>query len=149
MTSYQSGAPNTVSVPVDVARIGVGSTRATVVGDPNLPKDQRTLAHWFNAEAFLPPEKMIQGRFGNSGRNVLIGPGFNQWDVSLLKSFRFTEARSLQFRAESFNVFNHPSFTGLNTTVRFDAAGKPTQAYGAVNSSGPGRVLELGLKLFF
>ena len=58
-------------------------------------------------------------------------------------------ARSLQFRAESFNVFNHPSFTGLNTTVRFDAAAKPTQSYGAVNGSGPGRVLELGLKLFF
>jgi hypothetical protein len=75
VTFYQSGAPNTVTVPVDVARIGAGSTRATVIGDPNLPKDQRTLAHWFNAEAFLPPERMVQGKFGNSGRNVLIGPG--------------------------------------------------------------------------
>ena len=149
VTIYQSGAPNTVSVPVDVARIGAGSTRASVAGDPNLPKDQRTLAHWFNAEAFLPPEKMIQGRFGNSGRNVLIGPGFNQWDLSLLKNFRIAEARSLQFRAESFNVFNHASFTGLNTTVRFDTTGRPTQSYGSVSGSGPGRVLELGLKLIF
>ena len=149
VTIYQSGAPNTVSVPVDIARIGAGSSRATVVGDPNLPKNQRTLAHWFNAEAFLAPEQMVPGRFGNSGRNILIGPGFNQWDMSLLKNFRFTEARSVQFRAESFNVFNHASFTGLNTTVRFDAAGRPTQSYGAVNASGPGRVLELGLKLLF
>ena len=90
---------------------------------------------------------MVQGKFGNSGRNVLIGLGFNQWDMSLLKNFRFAEGRSLQFRAESFNVFNHPSFTGINTTVRFDANGRPTQSYGAVNGSGPGRVLELGLKL--
>jgi hypothetical protein len=149
VTTYQSGAPNTVSVPVDAARIGAGSSRASVAGDPNLPKDQRTLARWFNAEAFLAPEKMIQGRFGNSGRNILIGPGFNQWDMSLLKNFRIAEARSLQFRAESFNFVNHASFTGLNTTVRFDAAGRPTQSYGAVNGSGPGRVLELGLKLIF
>jgi hypothetical protein len=136
-------------VPVDAARIGGTSARATVVGDPNLPSDQRTPARWFNTEAFLAPERMIQGKFGNSGRNILIGPGFNQWDMSLLKNFRFTEARSLQFRAESFNVFNHASFTGLNTTVRFDATGKPTQSYGAVTGSGPGRVLELGLKLIF
>jgi hypothetical protein len=149
VTLYQSGAPNTVSVPVDAARIGGTSARATVVGDPNLPSDQRTPARWFNTEAFLAPERMIQGKFGNSGRNILIGPGFNQWDMSLLKNFRFTEARSLQFRAESFNVFNHASFTGLNTTVRFDATGKPTQSYGAVTGSGPGRVLELGLKLIF
>ena len=107
------------------------------------------LSHWLNAEAFLPPERMIQGRFGTSGRNILIGPGFNQWDASLLKNFRLAEARSLQFRAESFNVVNHASFTGLNTTVRFDAAGKPTQSYGSVTGSGPGRVLEFGLKLIF
>src|SRR5215471_298177 len=50
VTFYQSGAPNTISVPVDVGRIGAGSTRAIVIGDPNLPKDDRTLARWFNTE---------------------------------------------------------------------------------------------------
>jgi hypothetical protein len=149
VTSFQSGAPNSVAVPVDVARIGAGSTRATVIGDPNLPKDQRTLERWFNAEAFLPPEKMVQGKFGNAGRNILIGPGFSLWDISVLKNFRFAEKANLQFRAESFNIFNHPSFTGINTTVRFDSVGRPIQGYGAVNGAGPGRVLEFGLKLIF
>ena len=69
--------------------------------------------------------------------------------MSLLKNIRFSERANLQFRAESFNIWNHPSFTGINTTVRFDAAGKPTQNYGAVNGAGPGRVLEFGLKLIF
>ena len=126
-----------------------GTSRATVVGDPNLAAGDRTLTRWFNTEAFLAPEKMIQGQFGNSGRDILIGPGFSQWDMSLLKNVRLREKTALQFRAESFNILNHPSFTGINTTVHFDTAGKPTQSYGAVNSSGPGRVLSFGLKLLF
>jgi outer membrane receptor protein involved in Fe transport len=146
---YQSGAPNSVTVPVDTARIGAGSSRADVIGDPNLPRGERTLARWFNTEAFLPGERITPGRFGNSGRNVLIGPAYTQHDVALMKNFDFTERVYLQFRGESFNVLNHPSFTGINTTVRFDAQGQPTQNYGSVTSSGPGRVLSFGLKLVF
>jgi hypothetical protein len=149
ITGYQSGAPNSVTVPVDVARIGTGSTRATVIGSPNLSSGERTLARWFNTEAFLAPAQMVQGRFGNSGRNILTGPPFSQWDVTMAKIFPIHERARLQFRAESFNVLNHPSFTGINTTVRFDSAGKPTQGYGAVTSAGIGRVLEFGMKLIF
>jgi hypothetical protein len=149
ITSFQSGAPFTVTVPTDVARIGVSSSRASVIGQPRLDPGERTLSRWFNTEAFLPPERMIQGRFGDAGRNILIGPGFTEWDIALLKNFPLREKLGLQFRAESFNTWNHPAFTGLNTTVRFDAAGKPTQSYGAVTSSGPGRTLSFGLKLLF
>jgi hypothetical protein len=80
---------------------------------------------------------------------VLIGPGFNQWDVSAIKNFDIRERVRLQFRGESFNVVNHPSFTGIDTTARFDAAGKPTGTYGAVTGAGPARVLEFGLKLIY
>lgn len=149
VTSYQSGAPDNVTVAFDVARIGASSSRASVAGNPNLSGDQRTLGRWFNTEAFLPQERMIQGRFGDAGRNILIGPGFGQWDISLLKNFQVREKVRLQFRAESFNTINHPSFTGINATVRFDSAGKPTQNYGAVTGAGPGRVLAFGLKLIF
>jgi hypothetical protein len=149
VTICQSGAPSSVTVPVDVARIGVGSSRATVVASPKLSSDERTLTRWFNTEAFLPPANMVQGQFGNSGRNILIGPGFIQWDVALMKNFSIRESARLQFRAEAFNIWNHPSFTGINTTVFFDAAGKATQNYGAVNGSVPGRTLEFGLKLLF
>jgi hypothetical protein len=149
VTQFQSGAPNTVSVPTDIARIGAGSARASVIGNPNLSGGARTPAHWFATEAFLNPALMTAGVFGTAGRNILIGPGFQQWDLSLLKNFRVGEARNLQFRAESFNVFNHTNFTGINTTVRFDNSGNPTGGFGAVNSAGPGRVLSLGLKLVF
>jgi hypothetical protein len=149
VTTYQSGAPNTVTVLSDVARIGATSSRATVIGDPNLPADKRTLARWFNTEAFLSPDKMIPGQFGNAGRNILIGPGFSEWDVAAIKNFDFADRARVQFRAQAFNVINHPSFTGIDTTVRFDSAGKPAQTYGAVTSVGPARTLELGLKLIF
>ena len=46
-------------------------------------------------------------------------------------------------------VANHPSFTGLNTTVRFDSAGSPTQGCGGITAAGIGRVLEFGAKLNF
>jgi hypothetical protein len=92
---------------------------------------------------------MTSGQFGNSGRNILIGPGFQVWNVSLIKNMPFTEKRFLQFRAESFNTFNHPNFTGINTTVNFNAAGAPTQNFGTVTGAGPGRVLSFGLKLLF
>ena len=80
---------------------------------------------------------------------MLIGPGFSQWDISAIKNFDLHERARLQFRAESFNVTNHPSFTGIDTTARFDAAGKPTGTYGAVTGAGPARVLEFGLKLIY
>lgn len=92
---------------------------------------------------------MVQGRFGNSGRNILIGPAFSQFDLTVARNLAIREKARLQFRAESFNILNHASFTGINTTVRFDSAGKPSQGYGAVNAAGIGRVLEFGLKLIF
>jgi hypothetical protein len=99
--------------------------------------------------AFLNPALMPAGRFGDGGRNNLLGPGFQSWDISLLKNFQIRERLRMQFRFETFNTFNHPNFTGINTTVRFDAAGNPTAGFGAVNAAGPGRVLSLGLKLLF
>lgn len=134
---------------MDIARIGVTSSRATLVGDPDLPASQRTPARWFNTEAFLAPEKMTPGRFGNSGRNIVIGPSFRQWDVALSKTVGLGSRVNLQLRAEAFNVFNQVSFTNLNTTVRFDASGRPTGGYGAVTAAGPGRTLEFGARVTF
>ncbi|HEY2941261.1 MAG TPA: hypothetical protein VGN09_02395, partial [Vicinamibacteria bacterium] len=149
VTVYQSGAPFTVTVPVDIARIGVALSRATLVGDPNLPAGERTPSRWFNTEAFLPPERMTPGQFGNSGRNILIGPSFRQWDVGLSKWVGLNSRVKLQLRAEAFNVFNQVSFTNLNTTVRFDSSGRPSQGYGGVTAAGPGRTLELGARVTF
>jgi len=149
LTVFQSGAPNSVTVPVDIARIGVSSSRATVVGNPVLPAAQRTVAHWFNTAAFLPSGVMVPGQFGDSGRNIMTGPFFSQWDFALLKDFRIRERASVQFRAEGFNVFNHASFTGINTTVNFNSAGIPSQGFGSLNAASPGRKIQFGLKVLF
>ena len=148
---YQSGAPFNVTVPADVARIGVNSSRASLVpgADPRLPAGERTPEHWFNTSAFLPPQEMTPGRFGDSPRGVLIGPRFMRADLSLSKSFGLGRDTQLQLRAEAFNVFNTVSFTSLNTTVRFDSTGNPTRGFGAVTAAAPGRSLALGARLTF
>jgi hypothetical protein len=146
---YQSGAPFTVNAPVDAARIGVNSTRATLIGDPNLPSDQRTALQWFNTAAFLNPSLMTPGQFGDSGRNILIGPSFNRVDLGIAKVFAVAGRLKLHIRAEAFNAFNTVSFTNLNTTVRFTAAGAPTGGFGQVTEAAPGRVMEFGVRLTF
>jgi hypothetical protein len=146
---YQSGAPFTVTAPVDAARIGVNSSRATLIGDPNLSADARTPLLWFNTSAFLNPALMTAGVFGDSARNLLIGPSFSRVDLGLAKVFAVRGRAKLQIRAEAFNLLNMVSFTGLNTTVRFDTAGNPTGGYGQVTSAAPGRVLEFGVRMTF
>jgi hypothetical protein len=149
VTAFQSGAPNSLTVSSDVAGIGASSTRASITGNPNLSAGDRTFSQWFDTSVVLNPSLMTPGQFGNSGRNILTGPGFSQWDISLLKDFVIKEKTRIQFRAESFNTFNHPSFTGISTTVKFDSKGAPASGFGAVNAAGPGRMLEFGLKLLF
>jgi hypothetical protein len=51
------------------------------------------------------------GRYGNFGRNVLHGPGINNWDIAAFKSTKIRERHELEFRAEFFNAFNHTQFT--------------------------------------
>ncbi len=149
ITTAQSGFPYSITVPVDIGRIGASSALASLTGNPNLASDQRTPSHWFNTGVFLSPAQMKAGQFGNSGRDILRGPGFQNWDVTLMKNFSVKEALHFQFRAESFNVFNHTNFTSLNTTVAFDGSGNPTSGFGAVNAAGPGRTLEFALKMTF
>ncbi len=73
------------------------------------------LTHYFNTAAFAPNQP---GTFGNTGRNILKGPGMNTWDISLMKNFHVIQERyNLQFRWEMFNAFNHPNFGMPDNTV--------------------------------
>lgn len=127
----------------DVAGIGASSTRASANGqDINLPSGQRTVSEWFNINAFLPLSSMTKGQFGNTGRNILIGPGYQVWSVSAIKNISFAEKINMQFRAESYNLFNHANFAGIATTVG-------ATNFGNVTAAGPGRIMSFGLKLRF
>ena len=93
--------------------------------------------------------------FGNLGRNTLRGPGINNWDFSIAKDFRLTESKSLQFRSEFFNAFNHVQFfspTFQNGALGFDNLfGQVTTDTSASTSSyyrGP-RVIQFALRFSF
>ena len=77
------------------------------IGDGNLPTDQRTLERWFDVSAFTRPPA---GRFGNSGVNILEGPGLVNQNVSVTKTFPITERVRLNYMAMISNLFNHPNF---------------------------------------
>ena len=70
-------------------------------------KDPRKGLPYFNTDLFTPE---AVGTFGNSSRRFFHGPGLNNTDLALLKTFGITEAAKLEFRAEAINVFNHAQF---------------------------------------
>jgi outer membrane receptor protein involved in Fe transport len=92
---------------------------------------------------------------GNLGRNTLIGPGLVDFDFSLAKLFPITETRRIEFRAESFNLPNHPNFavpSGLIAFTGVDANGNPVIApnWGVISSTvTTSRQIQFGLKLVF
>jgi len=93
------------------------------VNDPTVPGGRR-----FNSAAFRTPPA---GRQGTLGRNVLRGLPLYQVDMALRRQFNFTERLNMQFRAEAFNLFNHPNFGGLGTNISSPSTlGVPTQMLG-------------------
>jgi hypothetical protein len=79
------------------------------IGNGNLPSDQRTIDRWFDASAFaVPPAN--SGRFGNSGRGVIVGPGRQIASAALFKSFPLRERMFLRVQVSFTNLFNHANF---------------------------------------
>lgn len=138
IVTLQTGFPFSVLVGGDIPNIGAAgtNTRANVVGDWR-PANQ-TIDTWFNATAFAQPAAFT---FGNTGRNILDGPGTRAFDMTLNKSFRVTEVQSFQLRIEFFNTFNHPNYGLPNATV-----GSP--AIGTIRSA-DNREMQIGLKYIF
>ena len=102
--------------------------------------DNWTVERYFDTSAFKTPGQYM---FGNSGRNILRGPGIANWDTVLLKNSRITERITTQFRWEMFNTFNTPQFNNPNTNV--DAGGPG----GRILSGREPRIMQLALRLSF
>ncbi|HZT29311.1 MAG TPA: TonB-dependent receptor [Bryobacteraceae bacterium] len=85
--------------------------------NPNLPRGQQDPSHFFNLGAFVNRLPGAGFRYGNSGRNTIIGPGIIDWDFSTMKKFYVTERTNLEFRAEFFNIPNHPIFANPGLSV--------------------------------
>jgi hypothetical protein len=149
ITTFMSGTPFTVYDSTGVSAqggapeiSGFPSDRPNLVGDPNA--GPHTPDQWVSRSAFQQLNPVTQvGQFGNAGRNIVQGPGLQQWDFSVLRSFRFTESKNLQFRAEFFNLFNHANF-GLPVNDLNDQ-----KNFGKIQTSQPGRLVQLALKFLF
>ncbi len=134
----QSGAPFTVNIASDQANVGAGpAQRPDAHGNPNA--GPKTPQAWFDTSVFSLPALYT---FGNAPRNALIGPGLQEFDLSLQKDFRLNEASKLQFRVEAYNVFNHPNFNIPNRTAF-------TANFGRISSAQDSRQLQFALKVVF
>ena len=145
IVTVQSGRPFTVALLPDIDNSGTGRSilgfgandRPNIVGNPELSNP--TTDQWFNTAAFT---FSAPGTFGDAGRNILDGPGYQTVNLSLMKNTALSERVNLQFRAEAFNLFNHPNF---NLPDNF--LGSPT--FGRITSARDPRHIQFGLKLLF
>ncbi len=101
---------------------------------------------WLNANAFQritpDPNSPVQ-QFGTEGRNVAEGPGYMDWDFSAFKNIRVAEAKEFQFRAEFFNLLNHPNFRLPASDI------SSPQTFNHILQAQDPRLIQLALKFLF
>lgn len=139
ITTLHSGLPFSPSLATTNLDDGLGNMPNRIcsgaVANP-------TIAEWFNPNCFVTPALNV---FGNSGYNILRGPGFKNWDVSLFKNFSFTETKYLQFRGEFFNAFNNVDFSNPKTSLCGGNCGEAT----ITSTSNIARQIQFALKFYF
>ena len=93
--------------------------------------------------------------YGNMGRNILRGPGINDWDISIMKNFKITESKSIQFQSNFFNAFNHVQFYGptsnggsVGGSSQFGQVSTDTSPSTSSYYRGP-RIIQFALKILF
>lgn len=104
-----------------------------------------TVARWFDTAPFVVPV----GRFGSLGRNVVIGPGFNNTDFSVIKRTKIGENKIIEFRWEVFDLFNHANFGQPGRVVASATFGQITNTRFATGDSGSSRQMQFALKFKF
>jgi len=120
--------------------------RPDQTGDPQL-SDPSILA-WFNASAFAVPPN---GRFGNSARGVIVGPGLANLDFGLFKYFNLSEKARFQIRMTATNFFNHPNYANPNVNISSSTVGRITALQGGrLDTLGAGpRFIQVGARFDF
>jgi Carboxypeptidase regulatory-like domain/TonB dependent receptor len=168
-----NGAGNTGTIVDGVCNSGPGGATSVVTADPstgaffcNAGHSAADDAHLVGYVAEDSTARFVQAQFGafaNAGRNTVTTPGINIWDMSIFKNTKLNERFSLQFRAETYNTFNHRNFSiGLPTNNgALDQANNPNPfaaSYVDVSAgagtflnarqfNGGSRTMELGLRL--
>jgi hypothetical protein len=148
----QSGTPLVFTTGVDVAQIGVlnsgGQYPALVAGATadDLRRDHSStedmIAQYFNTAAFVPLNSIPRGTFGNATRGLIYGPADSTTDLAILRYVSVGGDMRLQLRGEFFNAFNQVNFNNPNTSIS-------SSTFGRITGSGPGRVVQVALKLIW
>jgi outer membrane receptor protein involved in Fe transport len=141
--SLQSGLPISISSNANTTNSFGGGQRPDKIGPSATEGDiYQRLNGYLNAASFANP---AQFKFGTTGRFLpdVRAPLYYNWDLSVLRNFKFTESKSLQFRAEFFNALNRVNFQqpsgttfGINT-------------FGVITAAERARILQFGLKLYY
>ncbi|MFB3826561.1 MAG: carboxypeptidase regulatory-like domain-containing protein [Bryobacteraceae bacterium] len=151
IASFVSGAPSGVSysttTSTDITGSPTDGARIVVNGNPVLPKSERTFSRNFRTEVFSLPAR---GTYGNAAKNLIRGPGINNWDIAVFKSVPIREPFQIQFRTELYNAFNHTQFSSLDTAARFDPAGiQVNQRLGEYTAARNPRQIQFALRFSF
>jgi hypothetical protein len=151
ITRFSSGLPVTLvnfgdnsllgSEPNGINNFGVDEPDFTP-GPLKLNQNPRNGANYFNTALF---SENALGTPGTSKRRFFYGPGLDNYDMALLKNVRLTESKSLQFRLEGFNVFNHAQFFGPQAVD----GNISSSTFGQVINAASPRLVQLGAKFFF
>jgi hypothetical protein len=132
--------------------VNIVTTNSTVTGVANTLRPDVTgpirrigsIDRWFDTGVFTAVP-----RFGSLGRHVVVGPGFNNTDLSITKNVRLWENASAQFRIEAFDFLNHANFGQPGNVVGGPGFGRITNTRFQTGESGSSRQVQLGLKVTF
>ena len=171
IATFESGSPTTVFNGYTSSYDGMGDVPLQTCSG-NLAHGNRTITRQFNTSCYTEPAASTNPFYlnqgitnyavtrGDEGRNELVQPGINNWDMGLQKSFAlFGEGRELQFRADSFNTFNHTQWSAMNNgfcpflgyapCVIDDRLTNAESHFGYVSASQPGRHVQLNMRFVF
>jgi hypothetical protein len=144
IVSAHSGLPFTVTSAQDYSNTGSSSPRPDRVCNGSGPKK---ISEWFDTDCFTTTalaQALANGtpRFGTAGRNILLLPGLQNWDLAFIKKTTIGDRFATEFRAELFNAFNHTNLGAPGSVIGTDTAG-------VISSSGSPRSVQLAIKLEF
>jgi hypothetical protein len=141
----QSGNPVNLITSINTLNQVANTLRPDVTGPITYPK---TVERWFDTAVFVNPTAPVT-HFGSLGRNVVIGPGFNNTDFSITKTTKLNETMRVQFRTEFFDLFNHANFGQPGRVVGTATFGRITNTRFATGDSGSSRQVQFALKFLF
>ncbi len=140
---FQTGTPLTIAAGTDRNFDGLTNDRADLVGNPELDHGrpiEQLIEGWFNVAAFAVP---AVGTDGNSGRNIIDGPGYRNVDLGIFRDIPLKGRSMFQFRIEATNVFNIVNLNNPGTSLNAPAT------FGKIRSARNMRQIQLGARVSF